>query len=368
MTQLGQMMMIGISGHSLTDDEKKFIVQNNISGVTLFGRNYSSPEQIRDLCKDLQSLRHQMPNKAPLFIAIDQEGGRVARLKAPFTQWPPLKKLGDLDSPTVTFHFAHSMGIEMKAVGINLDFAPCVDTFTNPKNTVIGDRAISSDPEVVAKHVSALIRGYIKAEIIPCAKHFPGHGNTLIDSHDELPVEEAGLERLQEVELIPFKKSFKSRIEMVMTSHILFKNIDSKYPVTLSEIFLKKLLREECRFRGIIVTDDLGMKAMTKHFQPEEIPVRAVEAGCELLLYCNEPEAPPIALEALKKALKDGRLKNSDIENASRKILELKKNSIPNPDPMDKAAALNLIGHPDHFKLAQAIQDGSVPAGLIATN
>lgn len=142
-----------------------------------------------------------MPDKAPLFIGIDQEGGRVLRLKAPFTQWPALKKIGDLDSPTVSFTFAYMMGLEMKAVGINLDYAPCVDTFTNPNNTVIGDRSISTDPEIVAKHASALIRGYMKAEVVV----YSGHGNTLIDSHLELPVEEADLKRLQAVELIPFK-------------------------------------------------------------------------------------------------------------------------------------------------------------------
>lgn len=368
MNQIGQLMMIGLSGPSLTDEEKKFIVKNNISGVTLFARNCISPEQIYDLCKELQSLRHQMPDKAPLFIGIDQEGGRVLRLKAPFTQWPALKKVGDLDSPTVSFTFAYMMGLEMKAVGINLDYAPCVDTYTNPKNTVIGDRAISNDPEIVAKHASALIRGYMKAEVIPCAKHFPGHGNTLIDSHLELPVEEADLKRLQDVELIPFKKSFRSRIEMVMTSHIMFKNIDPKHPVTLSELFLKKILREECRYKGIIVTDDLGMKAMTKYFPAEEIPLRAIQAGCDLLLYCNEPETPPVALEAIRKAVQDGKLKASEIIGIQTRILEMKKNNIPNPEPLEKPAAMKLVGNAEHFKLAQAILAGSVPAGLIATN
>ncbi len=142
-----------------------------------------------------------------------------------------LRKLGDLDAPTVSFHFANRMGLEMKAVGINLDFAPCVDIFTNSANTVIGDRSISSDPEMVAKHASALVRGYIKAEIITCAKHFPGHGNTIVDSHEDLPVENLDLKRLEDLELIPFKRTFKSRVDMVMTSHIQFPKIDPDWPV-----------------------------------------------------------------------------------------------------------------------------------------
>ena len=363
---IGQHILIGVSGHLLTNDEKKFIVENNISGVVLFSRNVSEPKQVRELCNEIQSLRHQTPEKTPLYIAIDMEGGRVARLKAPFTQWPPLKKLGDLDSPTVSFNFAKAMGMELKAVGINLDFAPCIDIFTNPKNTVIGDRAVSSDPEMVAKHTSALIRGYMKSEIIPCAKHFPGHGDTIIDSHEDLPVEQADLDRLNSVELVPFKKAFKSRLDLTMTAHITFPKIDPNWPVTLSEIFLKQMLREELRYRGLIITDDLDMKALAKHYDREMIPVRALQAGADLLLYCNEPESPPRAIEGIAKALSDGKLKKADLENTYKRILAMKKESIPNPDPISWEEATQLIGHADHYKLSQAIAAGEVPSGLVA--
>ncbi len=363
---IGQHMIIGLAGQTLTNDEKKFIVENNISGVILFARNVAEPKQVRDLCQEIQSLRHQMPDKAPLYIAIDMEGGRVARLKAPFTQWPPLKKLGDIDSPTVSFHFSKSMGDELKAVGINLDFAPCIDVFTNPKNTVIGDRSVSTDPEMVAKHASALIRGYMKAEVIACAKHFPGHGNTVIDSHLDLPVEEASLDRLNQVEFVPFKKAFKSRIEMTMTAHIKFPQIDPEWPVTLSEIWLKKILREELRYRGLIITDDLDMKAMASHFDREMIPARALQAGADLLLYCNEPESPPRAITGISKALDDGRLEKTALEASYKRILAMKKESIPNPDPLGWEEAKNLIGHAEHSKLSQAISNGEVPKGLVA--
>ena len=363
---IGQHILIGVSGQSLTADEKKFIAQNNISGVTLFGRNCAEPKQIRDLCAEIQSLRHQTSEKTPLYIAIDMEGGRVARLKPPFTQWPPLKKLGDLDSPTVSFHLAYMMGQELKAVGINLDYAPCLDVFTNPKNTVIGDRSVSSDPELVAKHSSALIRGYVKSEIIPCGKHFPGHGDTLIDSHDDLPVEQADLQRLQSVELVPFKKSFKARMDLLMTAHIHFPKIDPEWPVTLSEIFLKKILREDLRYRGLIITDDLDMKALAKNYEHALLPVRSLQAGADLLLYCNEPTSPPKAIEAIEKALADGKLKKVDIENSYKRIMAMKKENIINPDPMDWNSAMKIIGHAEHYKLAQAITNGEVPTGLIA--
>ncbi|WP_413576281.1 beta-N-acetylhexosaminidase [Bdellovibrio sp. HCB290] len=362
---IGQHMFIGIQGHALTADEKKFIVEKNIGGICLFGRNVADPKQVHDLCAEIQSLRHRQADKAPLFIGIDMEGGRVHRLKPPFTIWPALRKLGDLDAPTVSFHFANRMGQELRSVGINLDFAPSVDVFTNEANKVIGDRSISSDPEMVAKHASALVRGYIKADIITCAKHFPGHGNTLVDSHEDLPVENLDKARLESCELIPFKKAFKSRVDMVMTSHIKFPNIDPEWPVTLSEIFVKKMIKEELRYRGLVITDDLGMKAMSAHYDIEEIPVRALQAGCDLLLYCNEFDVPPIAVEALLGAVAQGSLDQAQLESNHKRILELKKAKIANPDPLPMEEVIKIVGHAEHLKIASAINSGITPEGLL---
>ncbi len=362
---IGQHMLIGVSGHTLTNDEKKFIIDNNISGVVLFDRNIAEPKQLRDLCAELQSLRHKQQDKAPLFIGIDMEGGRVARLKEPFTIWPPLKKLGDLDAPTVSFHMANRMGQELKSVGINLDFAPCVDVFTNPKNTVIGDRSISTDPEMVAKHASALVRGYIKSEVMSCAKHFPGHGNTLVDSHEDLPVEELDKARLDACELIPFKKSFKARVEMVMTAHVMFPKIDDKWPVTMSEIFLKKILRDEMRYRGLIITDDLDMKALANHYDKDTIAVRSLQAGADLILYCNEAESPARALETILTAVAQGQISKESLQQTHARILSVKKESLLNPDPMPYTEAQKIIGNPEHKKISEAIASGIVPDGLI---
>lgn len=362
---IGQHMLIGVSGLTLTESEKRFIVENNISGVVLFARNLSTPEQIRDLCAEIQSLRHKMASKAPLFIGIDMEGGRVHRLKAPFTQWPPLKTVGDLDAPTVAFHFAHRMGLELMAVGINLDFAPCVDVFTNPLNTVIGDRAVSTDPHQVEKMASALVRGYIKSGVLSCAKHFPGHGHTVIDSHEELPVEEADLKRLHEVELVPFKKALRSRVDMVMTGHILFKSVDKDWPVTLSEFFLKKMLRDELKYKGLIITDDLDMKAMAKHYDKGFIPVRSLQAGADLLLYCNEPDSPPVAIETIMSAVAQGQHSKAELEYTLKRILDVKKIKMLNPDPRPIAEAMEIVGHPDHQYLADCLRKQVMPEGLV---
>jgi beta-N-acetylhexosaminidase len=359
--------MIGISGPSLTADESAFIVKNQIGGVILFARNIESPEQLHQLCHSIQELRHQQTLKLPLFIGIDMEGGRVQRLKPPFTKWPALGKIGELDSTTVAFRFAQAMGQELKAIGVNLDFAPCVDVLTNPKNTLIGDRSLGKTPEAVGRLGSALVRGYIKADVIPCAKHFPGHGNTVIDSHEDLPIEDIDLARLQSVELDPFKKIFRSRLGMVMTAHIRYQNIDPQWPATLSQIFLKNILREECRYRNVIISDDLDMKALTKNFKKEEIPVRALEAGCDLLLYCNEPSSPPLAIAAIHDAIAKKRLSEKSIQESFDRVVRLKKDTLADAPETTFEEAKKWIGHPEHVRLAKAIEDGHVPADLLTT-
>lgn len=353
----GQLMMIGVSGQSLTGDEKKFIVENDICGVTLFGRNCASPQQIRDLCAEIQSLRHHTKSKRPFLIGIDMEGGRVARLKSPFTVWPPMSHLGKIDSPNLSFQFAHAMGTELRAVGINLDYAPCADILTHPQNPVIGDRSFSEDPEIVAKHVSAVIRGFVKSEVISCAKHFPGHGNTKVDSHLDLPIEDTDLATLESREFIPFQRAIKSKVDMIMSAHIRFPKIDPEWPATLSEIFLKQILRQKLRFEGVTVTDDLGMKAMSNFFSTEVIPVRALQAGVDLLLYCNEFEIPPIALEALKRAHQDGKLKDADLEASLQRVNTLKSEYLKMPDPLPFEQIKDRIGHTEHYRISIEMKD-----------
>lgn len=362
---VGQLMFIGISGPALTADEKKYIVDNNIGGVILFARNTIEPKQIHDLCREIQSLRKQQTDRAPLFIGIDMEGGRVHRLKTPFTKWPAPRQLGIVDNPTVTFAFASKMGAEIRAVGVNMNFAPCVDVITNPANTAIGDRSIGSDPVLVEKHASALVRGYIKAGIITCAKHFPGHGNTIIDSHDDLPVEDADKARLDSVEIPPFKRALKARADMVLPAHIRFPKIDPDWPASLSEVFLKDILRNEIRYKGLVVTDDLDMGALRKHYSREEIAVRSLEAGNDLLLYCNDPTSPPIGMDAVIGAVAQGRLKKEDLEGTKNRVLALKKDRLSNPDPISFDDAMKIIGHPEHLRIAEAVAQGKTPEGLV---
>lgn len=363
---IGQQLIIGLAGEELLPEEAQFITENNIGGVILFDRNLQSVEQIHKLVTDIQQLRHKTPEKTPLFVSIDMEGGRVHRLKEPFTQWPPAKNLGDIDSSSIAFLFSQYMGRELKSVGINLDFAPCVDVLTNPKNEVIGDRALSDNADLVAKLSSALVRGYVKSDILSCAKHFPGHGFTAVDSHHDLPVDDRTLKDLEEQgDLEPFKKVIKARVDMIMTAHIQYPNIDPKHPVTLSPLFMSQFLRAALRYRGIIITDDLDMKALTKHYPKEDIPVLALQAGATMLLYCNEPKSPVRAVQSIAKALSDGKLNEDIIHENNKIILDLKQKKLKNPiEPFSLEKAQQIIGRKEHLDFAAAVKSQKVDAYL----
>ncbi len=360
--KIGQQFIIGIQGPQLLEEEKEFITKYNIGGVILFARNLESPEQIHALTTELQGLRLKTKDKTPLFISIDMEGGRVHRLKPPFTQWPALSKIGNIGSSSLAFRFALQMGEEMRAFGINLDYAPCLDILLNPKNEVIGDRAISTDPEMVTQLSTALVRGYIKANVIPCSKHFPGHGSTEVDSHFELPISNETLKQLDDSQsLEPFRKVFRSRCDLTMTAHIHFKKIDPEWPVTLSPTFLQQILREVMRYRGLIMTDDLDMKALAKYYPKDLIPVQALLAGANILLYCNEFQSPIKAMNSIAKAIKEKRLPIPIIEKNFSEIMAFKRKHLSAPvDPFPLKKALEIINRPEHKEFAEAVATGQV--------
>ena len=362
---IGQQFIIGISGEELTKDEEQFIVENSIGGVILFDRNLKSIEQIHQLITHIQQLRFKDPEKRPLFISIDMEGGRVHRLKEPFTQWPAVKNLGDLGSSSVAFEFTQSMGAELKAMGMNLDYAPCVDILVNPDNQVIGDRSLSTDWKKVASLSSAMVRGYTKSGVLSCAKHFPGHGYTTVDSHFDLPVDKRSLMDLEEQgDLEPFKRVIRTGVDMIMTAHIKYSHIDPQFPVTLSSLFIKEILRKALGYRGIIITDDLDMQALTKHFPTKELPLMALKAGATILLYCNKPSSPIQAIKRVQEALEKKELEPAVVEENHKLIEACKSQKLQYPvDPFSLEEAKAIIGQKKHLELAKTLNP-PLPQGL----
>ena len=304
--KIGQMIMIGLEGEDLTQDEKRLLKDYPFGGFILFSHNLKEPKQILSLCRSLWKTARMTPP----FIAIDQEGGRVHRLPAPFTHFPPAALLGRTGNPDLAYRFGLAAARELSAVGINLNFAPVLDVHSNPENPVIGDRSLGPNPEQVTMFGMAIIRGLRDGGIIPCGKHFPGHGDTAQDSHLELPVVEKDLAALKAVELFPFIHVCQNQVESLMTAHVLYPSLDSRYPATLSETIIGKLLREELGYQGVVFGDDLEMKAISTNYPLEEAVSRAVRAGVDVLMFCHDKTSAIHAFNFLhQKSEKDAKLK-----------------------------------------------------------
>ena len=319
MNQLGQLVFTGISGLALTEDEKNFIEKEDIGGVILFSKNYESPAQVAELVNSIQVLRKEYP----LFICTDHEGGRVVRFKTQFTQFPPMLDIARLESPKIFYEVATIMAEELLACGVNLNLAPVCDIWNNEQNKVIWDRAFGKDHETVSKYISSMIRGFQTNNLLSCSKHFPGHGNTIKDSHYDLPIVKKPLEKIREEEFQPFIKAIKARVDIIMMAHIIVEEIDSELPCSLSPK-AHEILRNELKFKGLILSDDMQMKAITDHRGTGEAAMMAIKAGSDLVEYRDLEEAM-LGLEGLKKAQKDKTIKSVEFEDRMNRIEENKK-------------------------------------------
>ncbi len=289
--------------------------QGRVGGVILFSRNIESPTQVRTL---VEGLHAAAPPEAPTVVAIDQEGGRVQRLRDPWTHWPPMRTLGDRDDLPTTRTFATALARELADLGIHMDFAPVVDVDTNPDNPVIGDRSFGRDAARVARHAAQVVEGLQEQRVAACAKHFPGHGDTDLDSHLQLPTLAHDLARLREVELPPFAAAIEAGVASIMTAHVVFEAIDAKRPATLSPDVMA-LLREELGYDGVVFSDDLEMKAVADHYQPRDMVDGALEAGVDALLVCRDLALSRVVLERLE------RQPDHRIERAVERMVALKR-------------------------------------------
>jgi beta-N-acetylhexosaminidase len=296
--QPGQLLFAGFPGTSLPEDLAALIAAGRVGGVVLFARNVESPEQLRALVAELHA---RAPREAPLCVAIDQEGGRVQRLRAPWTEWPPMRKVGERGSPADTEALARALGRELADLRIDLDFAPVADVDTNPANPVIGDRSFSRDPDEVARHAVAFIRGLQEQGVAACAKHFPGHGDTSVDSHLDLPRIEHDRARLERIELVPFRAAAAAGVASMMTAHVLVPSLDPRQPATLSRRVLA-LLRKQINYGGLVFSDDLEMRAVADRFAPDAIVSNALAAGVDALLVCSRADLRDEVLAALESA------------------------------------------------------------------
>ena len=311
--EIGQLLIAGFNGTSVPVELRALAREFSLGGTILFARNVSEPLQVAELSFDLAGLGAGMP----AWVSVDQEGGRVARLKAPFTEWPPMSTLGRSGDPALAARFARALAAELRAVGITLDYAPVLDIHTNPRNPVIGDRALADEARAVATMGAAIVRALQEGRVAACGKHFPGHGDTSTDSHHELPLVEHPPELLREREFEPFRAAIEAGVATIMTAHVFIPSLDETRPATLSRRIVHDLLRVELGFDGVILSDDLEMKALANDHAVADSAVLAIEAGCDGVLVCSgDHDAQAAALEALVRAVETGRLGISRVEDA----------------------------------------------------
>jgi beta-N-acetylhexosaminidase len=318
--KIAQMIMVGVTGLELSQEEQALFRDYPFGGFILFKHNRSEPLQILSLCR---SLWESAPDEAP-FIAIDEEGGRVHRLPQPFTHFPAAALLGRTRDPDLVYRGGRASAAELRLIGINLDFAPVLDVASNPKNPIIGDRSFGSAPDQVIKFGSAWVRGLRAGGIIPCGKHFPGHGGTDTDSHLSLPVVEKPLEELRTVELAPFVHACRARIESLMTAHVLFRLLDRDYPATLSHRIITGILRQELGYEGVVFGDDMEMKAVTDNYGREEALLRGIGAGLDVFMYCHSQSNALGAFEFIVREVEKEPALRASVEQSYSRIKSLK--------------------------------------------
>jgi beta-N-acetylhexosaminidase len=355
--RIGQVLCFGWQGEtpeesrSVNAHARELVEEMRVGSVVLLGRNVGeTPEQTREMVQNLQAMAG-----IPLFIAVDQEGGSVNRLRAPFHEFPGNMALGAIphgqgNHPLTrapeqyALRQAEAQARELRAVGINWNFAPVVDVNNNPDNPIIGVRSYGEDPKLAAKFGAAAVRGYQGMGLLACAKHFPGHGDTAVDSHLALPTVAGDRARLEAIELVPFRAVIEAGVGAIMTTHILFPELDRERPATLSKSILTGLLRLELGYDGVVITDCLEMDAIAKTIGSPRGAVEALKSGADIALVCHTLETQRATVQAIKEAIASGELSEERLNEAVSRVLAAKRRFLSDPPPVEEAPWLN-VGH-----------------------
>ncbi len=351
--RVGQLLMVGIPGPTLDRDSRAFLKKHQIGGVILFRRNVTSVAALVELTSELRALRRDRP----ILVAIDHEGGRVCRLKEPFTVFPPAAVVGRAGSPHLAYRQGVAMGEELRSVGIDIDFAPVLDVATNAANPVIGDRSFGAHPRTVSRLGISFAHGLQRAGVIPCGKHFPGHGDTDRDSHLDLPVVRRSLVEIERTELFPFRRAIQSGVDVLMTAHVVFTALDPETPATFSASILRDLLRERLHFRGVLFSDDLEMKAVADRHTPGESALRALQAGVDWLMFCSRLDFAEQAIEAILRALETRSSLAGRIDEATARIDALRRAHQRRCRRVPAATTIPEHGLEHHQKLVRWIEE-----------
>jgi len=316
--QVSELVCIGFDGPTLTPDAAQLIA-GGVRSVIYFTRNFQSAAQLSALSAQVRAAAHGRP----MLISVDQEGGRVQRFRGEgFADLPSGRELGERGEAAVR-EAARATADQLRAVGINMNLAPVLDVDSNPANPVIGARSFGSDAARVAACGAAYVHTLQSCGVAACGKHFPGHGDTSVDSHLDLPRLPHAMERLEQVELPPFRAAIAGGVDAIMTAHVLFEAIDATVPATLSRTVVTGLLREQLGFDGLVITDDFEMQAIADRFEVGEAAVRAIEAGCDHVLVCHRIDRQRRVIEALAQAVRTGRLSMDRVKKSANRLAAL---------------------------------------------
>ncbi len=360
--KVAQLFMVGFVGKT-APSELETLLKGGVGGVILFAHNLDDPEQTANLTRQLQAMAEQSRLKVPLLISSDQEGGIVTRLTEGVTVFPGLMALGATGSADYARQYGRISGQELRALGINMNLAPVLDVNNNPNNPVIGVRSLGGNPQEVVRLGVELIKGLQEGKVAAVGKHFPGHGDTSVDSHLALPTVAHPRSRLDQVELVPFKAAIAGGVDAIMAAHVFFPAIETtpELPSTLSPAVLTGLLRDQLGFKGVIITDDMEMGAIRESFAPGEAAVRAVKAGTDIVLMASRPSDHQAALQAVQQAVKDGQITEERLNQSVRRVLELKQRyGLLESVQVDPTKVKDQVGTAANLAVAQKIADDSI--------
>jgi beta-N-acetylhexosaminidase len=338
--------MVGFEGTTLPGDTRELLAQG-LAGVAVYARNFNNIEELTRLLSEICSAAN-----GSVLIGMDQEGGTRFSLPAPFTQWPSPAELGVLGDENAAREVALAMGRELSAVGCNLNFAPMLDLHLNQASPVTQVRSFGADPELVGRMGAAFLGGLADTGVLGCAKHFPGHGDTFVDPHKNLPVFHGTAERLEQIELVPFAAAIAAGVATIMTAHILLPKIDAVYPASLSRTMLTDTLRGRMKFQGLILADDLGMGAIAKRYAPGEAAVATFAAGTDIAMICHDATQIAPAIDATARALENGKLSLEEWIASGERINRVLA-GIKSP----KNSSLGVVGCAKHQALSARLRE-----------
>jgi beta-N-acetylhexosaminidase len=363
---LGQLFVVGFSGHEVPPSAEELFVRHGVGGAIMFKRNIEDAAQVVALNTQLFEIGRRCAS--PLIVSVDQEGGRVARLRGIATDVPAMRVVGKAaqTEPDLPYRLGAMMARELVALGFHWDFAPVVDVDTNPDNPVIGERSFSRDAHVVADVAARFIEGMQGQGVAACAKHFPGHGDTDVDSHLALPRLPHSMQRLRDVELVPFREACARGVASVMTAHVMFPALDDTEPATLSPAILQQLLRRELGYDGVCVSDDLEMAAVAQRYDVEVLVEKGLNAGCDLFLICHDNDKAARAVEAAHRLVESGAVPVARVTDALRRVAAMKARYVGAPAAPSLADAQALLRCGPHQALVRSLEhivaDGPVRA------